>query len=175
MVVFVIGGSGSGKSEYAEGVIMGFGRCKRYYIATMQAYDDEARAKIRRHREMRKDKGFDTIECQKGLPLVDIEPGSDVLLECISNLAANEMFDPAGAGPDTVTSVMAGVDRLADMCLNLVIVSNNIFGDGADYSPETSEYIGKVAEINGKIAERADKVVEVVYGIPLVNEKRAGL
>ena len=173
MITFVVGGSGSGKSEYAESIIMGYDRVKRYYIATMQAYDDEAHAKIKRHREMRKDKGFDTLECQTGLPELDLEAGADVLLECISNLAANEMFDPSGAGTGTVSSVMKGIDRLIHMCRNLVIVSNNVFCDGQDYSPETYEYMDAVAEINKEIANRADAVVEVVCGIPLVNEKGA--
>ena len=61
MVSLVIGGSGSGKSEFAEQLA-----CKtdgkRYYIATMQPYDEEMWEKIKRHQEVRKDKGFETIE-----------------------------------------------------------------------------------------------------------------
>lgn len=167
MINFILGGSGSGKSEYAEGLIMGYKPGRRYYIATMQAFDDEAFAKIKRHREMRKDKGFETIECQTGLVHVDIEPNADVLLECISNLVANEMFDPKGAGEDTVNSVMEGIHRLSSSCRNLVIVSNNVFGEGDDYTAETLKYIDNIAKINNMIADRADAVVEVVFGVPV--------
>jgi adenosylcobinamide kinase/adenosylcobinamide-phosphate guanylyltransferase len=167
MVTFVVGGSGSGKSEYAEGIIMGGKSPNRYYIATMQAFDDEAFAKIERHRKMRAHKGFETIECQKDLPGAPVTPGSDVLLECISNLVANEMFDPAGAGKNTVSSIMEGIDRLLDLTDNLVIVSNNVFGDGDDYSAETLDYIKTIAEVNGRIADISDQVFEVVCGIPV--------
>ncbi len=167
MITFVIGGSGSGKSEYAESMITGYPQGKRYYIATMQAFDEEAYAKIRRHRQMRATKGFDTVECQKDLAAADIEPGGDVLLECISNLVANEMFDPLGAGEDTISSVIKGIDRLIEESGNLVIVSNNIFGEGNDYTDETLKYVKTVARINEMIAQRADAVVEVVFGIPV--------
>ena len=167
MVTFVVGGSGSGKSEYVEGIIMGGKSPNRYYIATMQAFDDEAFAKIERHRKMRAHKGFETIECQKDLMGAEVTPGSDVLLECISNLVANEMFDPEGAKENTVSAIMEGIDRLHDLTDNFVIVSNNVFGDGDDYSAETLDYIKTIAEVNGRIADISDQVFEVVCGIPV--------
>ncbi len=167
MVTFVVGGSGSGKSEYAEGIIMGGSSPNRFYIATMQPFDEEAFAKIERHRKMRAHKGFETIECQRNLADAGVSPGSDVLLECISNLVANEMFDPKGAKEKTTSAIMEGIDRLRNLADNFVIVSNNVFGDGDDYSPETLEYIKTIAEVNGRIADISDHVVEVVCGIPV--------
>ena len=91
------GGSGSGKSAYAEECIVRMSQgLSRYYLATMQVYGEEGRKKVERHREMRKEKGFVTIEQQTRLEdaVSRIEnPGkSSVLLECMSNLTANEMF-----------------------------------------------------------------------------------
>ena len=40
------GGSGSGKSAYAESVITGFGDFERIYIATMYPFDEESHARI---------------------------------------------------------------------------------------------------------------------------------
>ena len=55
------GGSGSGKSAYAESLLYS---CEgiRYYIATMQIYDAEGEKKVERHRKLRAGKGFLTIE-----------------------------------------------------------------------------------------------------------------
>ena len=53
MMTLVIGGAASGKSEFAEGLVLDAGNLPRYYIATMQPFDDECRARVRRHREMR--------------------------------------------------------------------------------------------------------------------------
>lgn len=50
-----------------------------------------------------------------------------MLLECMSNLTANEMFEPEGAGDDAVEAVLAGVEALRGRCIHLVIVTNDIF------------------------------------------------
>ena len=97
MIHLVTGGSGSGKSAYAEQCILDFGGTRRVYIATMQPFGAEGQARIARHRKMRAAKKFSTIECYTNLKEVELEPGSDVLLECMSNLTANEIFDPSGA------------------------------------------------------------------------------
>ena len=65
MLHVVTGGSGSGKSVYAETELLRLAKqnnCKKYYIATMEPFGNETLKKIARHREMRKDKGFDTLE-----------------------------------------------------------------------------------------------------------------
>ena len=53
MIHLVTGGSGSGKSAYAEQCILDFGGTRRVYIATMQPFGAEGQARIARHRKMR--------------------------------------------------------------------------------------------------------------------------
>lgn len=67
MLILVTGGSGSGKSAFAEDRILSLGEAKRIYIATMHPFDQESFKRIERHRKMRAGKGFDTIECYTGL------------------------------------------------------------------------------------------------------------
>ena len=52
MFTLVVGGSASGKSAYAESLVLQSERLPRYYIAAMQPFDDECRARIARHRKM---------------------------------------------------------------------------------------------------------------------------
>ena len=66
MFTLVTGGSGSGKSEYAESLTESW-ETPKIYIATMFPYDRESEKKIQRHREMRRHKGFHTVECFTGL------------------------------------------------------------------------------------------------------------
>lgn len=60
----------------------------------MQIWDEEMQAKVARHHRMRQGKGFTTIEQPTALEQAasQMEPEAAVLLECMSNLAANEMF-----------------------------------------------------------------------------------
>ena len=193
MFVVVTGGSGSGKSEYAENRVLAFNDPLRFYVATMQSYDAESEARIARHRKLRAGKGFETVERQLDLKNLDLsvwkqtgtkehgrgpggeagkEPGREpgtvsVLLECVSNLAANEMFDPAGAGENALDEIELGIDRLLEQCDNLVAVTNEIFSDGVTYSPETQAYQDLLGKINRYMVARADEAVEVVCGIPV--------
>ena len=64
MMVVVTGASGSGKSEYAEGVAVKLaGKGDLYYLATMRVYGEEGVRRVERHRKLRAGKGFQTAEC----------------------------------------------------------------------------------------------------------------
>ena len=65
MIVLVTGGSGCGKSTWAEKLVSALPAEKRVYIATMQVYDEESVQRVARHRAQRANKGFTTIECEK--------------------------------------------------------------------------------------------------------------
>ena len=62
MIVVVIGGSGSGKSAYAEKCLLAMEAEKKHYIATMRVFDEEGEKRVEKHRTMRREKGFLTIE-----------------------------------------------------------------------------------------------------------------
>lgn len=51
-MIVVMGGSGSGKSAYAEQLVMEQPERNRYYLATMRIYDAEGEKKVVRHRRM---------------------------------------------------------------------------------------------------------------------------
>ena len=167
MIHVITGGSGSGKSRYAEQQVMELGDHRRIYVATMHPYDEESYRRIDRHRAMRAEKNFETLECYTGLAELEIPAGCDVLLECMSNLVANEMFEPGAAGLHTVNAVLNGVNHLREEAANLIIVTNEIFSDGIAYSSQTRIYQEYLGAINQEIAHMADKVTEVVYGIPI--------
>lgn len=165
MFTVVIGGSGSGKSEYAEELAFLTKESRRIYIATMIAWDEECRQRIAKHRKMRDGKKFETIECSHNLSGLQFPSGrKTVLLECMSNLVSNEMYLD---GEDPMEKVMDGVLHLQKQVKNLIIVTNEVFSDGDCYSAETNRYRRILGEVNQKIARRADRVVEVVAGIPI--------
>ena len=56
MITVITGGSGSGKSAYAEKMVTDFGDLERIYIATMFPFDEESHQRIARHRQMREKK-----------------------------------------------------------------------------------------------------------------------
>lgn len=193
MLHLVTGGCGSGKSAYAEQITCsnslkaGGGRL---YIATMLPYGEETKRKITRHREMRADKGFETVECYIGLEKIagqkivdrqknmsdqnttdsfqrDWIDSSCVLLECMSNLVANEIYEPQGAGGETVEAIIRGVQLLESKCHALTIVTNEVCSECSNDSAQMQAYKKVLSEINRRLAQMADAVTEVVYGIPI--------
>ena len=171
MLELVTGGSGSGKSAYAESRICEYNRQAPkplFYIATMFPYGEETEKKIERHRILRKGKGFETLEWYTGLKQ-HLEDGSlkgaDVLLECMSNLVANEMYMESGAGCHADQAILEGIRELNQQCANLVIVTNEVFSESVQDSSEMKEYKRILGKINREIATMADQVTEVIYGI----------
>jgi adenosylcobinamide kinase/adenosylcobinamide-phosphate guanylyltransferase len=134
----------------------------------MQPFDDECRARIQKHRAMRREKGFETIECYTNLAALEgkLPQGGAALLECLSNLAANERYSPEGAGEGALEALVAGVDVLRAQCETLVVVSNEVFCGGSDYAGDTQGYLRLLADANRALAARADAVCEVVCGVP---------
>ena len=170
MLILVTGGSGSGKSAFAEDKVLSFGTAQRIYIATMHPFDNESYKRIDRHRGMRDGKGFETIECYTGLKDVVLPEGCVVLLECMSNLVANEMFEEQGAHEQTVQAIMAGIENLLRQAAHVVIVTNEIFSDAPAFDEEMNTYLKYLGKINQEIAKKADEVTEVVYGIPVYHK-----
>lgn len=162
MIVLVTGGSGCGKSTWAEKLVSSLPNEKRIYVATMQVYDEESVRRVARHRAQRADKGFTTIECEKDLAAAGIGEGSIVLLEDLVNLTANEMFDGGDVG-----RIVPALESLAKNCRHLIIVTNDVFSDGNEYSESTREYLRQLAAVNSAAAELAEHVIEVVYSIPV--------
>ena len=168
MIVLVIGGSGSGKSAYAERLVKELSDENRVYIATMRVWDRESEIRVARHRAQRAELGFATIECPADLGAIQLPDNATVLLEDVPNLVANEMFDAGG----DVHRIIPALQKLAGSCKNLVMVTGNVFADGGSYDPETLEYMRLLAEVNAAAAVIADCGVEVVYTIPVPFSKR---
>lgn len=190
MITLVTGGSGSGKSAYAESLLSS---CEgiRYYIATMQIYDAEGEKKVERHRKLRAGKGFLTIESPMNVGKIrfacageseqeqyrqeaerKVQGSSEkksALLECMSNLTANEMFTKDGmkSEEEVVEKIVSEIQTLSQKLDNLVIVTNNVFEDGVIYDAGTMEYLRALSRINAALAHLADRVAEVVVGIPV--------
>lgn len=169
MLIFLYGGSGSGKSAMAERLLQAFASDEgNYYIATMWPGDGEARKRIQRHQAMRAGKGFRTVERYTALEKLTLPQGCSALLECVGNLAANEMFAPEGAGEPAQAAVLSGVAALRARAAHLILVSNDVGRDGTVYPPETQAYQLLMGELNRRLCAESDLAVEMVCGLPIV-------
>nr|WP_317448754.1 bifunctional adenosylcobinamide kinase/adenosylcobinamide-phosphate guanylyltransferase [uncultured Sellimonas sp.] len=170
MFVVVTGGSGSGKSAMAEDISQSLCSGPKIYAATMIAYDEESRRRIERHRKQRTGRQFTTLECPSGLEeLVFEEKVPLILLECISNLVANELYsgeDFSMQDPEeTAERIICGIEHLADRADHLVVVTNEMFQNGTK-DDEMKQYLSVAGQVNRYLMEKADVFIEAVYGLP---------
>ena len=190
MIAVITGGSASGKSQIAEDMIVSLaGGNEMYYIATMLSGNDkENLERIQKHRKNRSGKGFETIECYRDIEksvhyMYDPERGESslrsrlestpekrkkvALLECVSNLTANEMFGGGTVknGEDVACKVTEGIKKLSEEVDVLVIVTNTVFEDGIQYDGTTTDYLRALGKVNRNIFAMADEAYEAVAGI----------
>lgn len=177
MIHLITGGSGSGKSAYAEDWLFHHredGEAPLLYIAAMKPYGKEAEEKIARHHRLRAGKGFVTLERYTDLSNLTIPENTGVLLECISNLTANEFYREDGQEKDaeeTMEVILKGIRCLLDSTGYLAVVTNEVNSDINGYLASTEKYKRLLGMVNQRIASFADQVTEVVYGIPMVVKK----
>ena len=168
----VIGGAASGKSAFAESLCM---ECTgpRVYVATMDAFGDAGGIRVARHRALREGKGFETLERPRGIDALvpHVPKGCTLLLEDVGNLVANELFagdSPcAGDAERAAQEAWRGIDALVAASRDAVVVTVDTFRDGVRYDEGTETWRRAVAQVNARAAACADRVVEVVCGIPL--------
>ncbi len=168
MFTLVIGGAASGKSEFAEDITINLPG-QRIYLATMEPFDDEGRRRVEKHRQQRQGKGFMTLEQYQNLSDLTIPQNSNLLLECLGNLTANELYASNGTG---ILGVLQGIESLLIKCAHLTVVTNEIFSGGDEYEGDTLSYMRALGHINCVLAAQADLVVEVVCGLPNVLKGR---
>ena len=167
MMHLVTGASASGKSAYAEDLLVRAKSAEKYYIATMRPWGAEGAARVKKHRAMREGKGFQTIEAFHTLETLKLPQNGSLMLECMSNLLANEQFELGGTDEEILARIRQGIQNLKKETDDLIIVTNEIFSDGCRYDADTIRYIRLLGNLNIWLAEEADFVTEVVYGIPI--------
>jgi len=184
-LIYVTGGAKSGKSSFAEDLLLGMdnGNQKNIYLATSIVFDEEIKAKVALHKERRQDKWI-TAESYKNFSetLKDVlsdERKNNMLVDCLTNMISNIIFEEQDINWDKPSekdfekcniSVEKQVNELINVINrfeNTVIVSNEL-GMGVVPGYPLGRYFREIAgKMNQKIAEIADEAYFVVSGIPM--------
>lgn len=162
-LTFVLGAAASGKSAYAEELVIRTG-APRVYIATSQIYDNEMKEKIAAHQRQRGE-DWRTIECPYDLPdaLAEVRAEEVVLLDCATMWLSNHLLNDA----DIETLTTEFLQSLSDCKGRVVVVSNEV---GMGIVPENAlarRFRNAQGKLNQRLAAAADTAVMVVAGLPL--------
>lgn len=164
--VLFTGGAACGKSYFAEQLIRQLPE-PYYYIATMQPYGADGQAKVAKHRAMRRDIPFTTIERYHDIGGIEFPQRGTVLFEDITNLVADEMFAEDGFRFDIADELIEGCEQLIAKADDILIITNEVGRELYPYTPETRAYIETLGAVNAAIAAQCDAVYEFVAGTPI--------
>jgi adenosylcobinamide kinase/adenosylcobinamide-phosphate guanylyltransferase len=161
-LTLVLGGARSGKSRYAETIIMALPP-PWIYVATAQALDAEMTARIAAHRA-RRGAGWSTVETPRDLvATLAANEKAPILVDCLTLWLSNLMMADA--------PIDAEFDRLAQALAKatapVVLVANEV---GSGIVPDNAlarRFRDLQGGLNQRIAARADTVVLLVAGLPL--------
>lgn len=161
-LTLVLGGATSGKSAYAEGLVMSQG-APRLYLATSQAWDDEMRAKIARHRDQR---GPDWLTWEEPLNvaarLAEVPTDHVVLLDCATLWLSNHLL----AEHDLQAQSHQLCEALTACPAPVVVVSNEVGQGIVPVHALSRQFREAQGRLNQMLAARADLVVQVIAGLP---------
>ncbi len=169
-MILVTGGARSGKSRHAEALIGDSSQV--LYIATSQILDDEMAARIEHHRQGRPEHWQHLDE----LIHADINPNEVVLLECVTTMVTNLLFDYGGdKDPDEwdyqamEQAINAEIQSLIAACqrcpAKVVLVTNEV-GMGIVPESRLARHFRDIAgRVNQQLAAAANEVWLVVSGI----------
>lgn len=163
--VLVVGGQRSGKSRFAEGLVLGSGLAP-VYLATAEAGDGEMRERIATHRG-RRGPSWRTREEPLALPeaiTAESTSATAVLVDCLTLWLANLM----AAGRDLAVEQARLAGALENAAGPVVLVSNEV---GAGIIPANAmarTYADALGELNQRVAATVGRVVLMAAGQPLV-------
>lgn len=167
--LFVLGGARSGKSRYAQAraeAIAG----SHSFIATAEAFDDEMRDRIARHRADR-DSRWSTIEAPRELPAaIDALNAKEsvVLVDCLTLWVSNLLF----ADADIPLAGRQLCDAIARFEGTLILVANEV---GLGIVPDNAlarAFRDAAGQLNQSAAATVEEVVLLTAGLPLTLKPR---
>ncbi|MGH1578499.1 bifunctional adenosylcobinamide kinase/adenosylcobinamide-phosphate guanylyltransferase [Planktotalea sp.] len=161
-LTLVIGGAASGKSAFAESLVIAQDK-PRFYIATSRVLDDEMERKVARHVEMRGE-GWTTLDAPLA-PQIALEPRGPtdvVLLDCATMWLMNHLMDDT----DLIAATSALLQGLTDCKADCVVVTNELGLGIVPADPLSRRFRQAQGELNQALAAHADTVFNVIAGLP---------
>lgn len=175
-MILITGGARSGKSSLAERLAASVSD-RVLYIATSEVTDEEMAERVRLHRQARPAHWRTWEGSQQLASVIDQQAaGEAVILECITTLIANLMFELTGATPvETIdfatveTAIQRQIDELLAACARspatIYLVTNEL-GMGIVPENRLARHFRDIAgRVNQRLAAAAESVLLVISGI----------
>ncbi len=159
----VLGGARSGKSAFAESLVLA-SPAPWFYLATAEALDEEMAARIHKHRA-RRDTRWRTIEAPHRLAeaLAEAPEEAPLLIDCLSFWLSNRLL----AGANLAVEIDQLVEILSSRRALTVAVSSEVGLAVIPENPLARAFRDAAGELHQAVAGIAASVTLTVAGCPL--------
>ncbi|KXH83944.1 bifunctional adenosylcobinamide kinase/adenosylcobinamide-phosphate guanylyltransferase [Sporosarcina sp. HYO08] len=179
-LTFISGGVRSGKSAYAEKLLVNEARKNGHrlvYIASGVSTDEEMQKRIEKHQQDRAVEQWITIEqpiqLEKVLPF--IQRGDCVLWDCLTTWLANEMYAGWEVGKPCIEQphcfdrkverLFETIEEIQRIAAHFVIVSNEVLNDWPMYDASMEKFLAWIGKLHQSLVTKANTAIEMNYGI----------
>jgi adenosylcobinamide kinase/adenosylcobinamide-phosphate guanylyltransferase len=180
-LTFISGGVRSGKSAYAEGLLVegaSIAQGRLVYIASGRAVDEEMEQRIEKHKLDRANASWMTIEQSVDLEevLPFIQPNDFVLWDCLTTWLANELYEEQdgtycihveGCMEKKAARLFETIDAIREKAIHFVIVSNEVLDAPASKYEETRIYSKWIGKLHQHLVNMCDDAIEMDSGLPM--------
>lgn len=177
-IILCSGGARSGKSEFAEQLVLSL-KGRKAYVATGQAFDDEMKDRIKKH-QLRRGKEWITFEIPLHLHKnwEQIKNVSDVILiDCLTMFTSNHVFAHGDINTqedsNRIESIILEELRLLLQDINnsndkTVIFVTNEIGLGIVPENKLARYFRDITgRVNREVASAANKMYLTISGVTI--------
>jgi len=181
-ISFITGGVRSGKSSFAERMAMelaqSFNDSQLQYVAAMQPSDVEMKQRIRRHKEVRVQSGYNWKTREKPILIGELartfKSNDIVLLDCLTTWLNNELFivedkwQDEQFQADLFEQMCQGIHAISLKVKALIIVSNEVFYESIQQNELVLIYSKLLGKLHQYIVTTAKQAFLVEAGIPIL-------
>lgn len=165
MIIYVTGGTRSGKSRFAMDLALEKS-ANPVYVATSRIWDADFAKRVERHQQERGPE-WTLLESEKDIHLLPLE-GKVAVVDCITLWLTNLFDDAAYDVEPALAAFRAEIDALVKADATLIIISNEI-GMGVHAATEVGrKFTDLQGWANQYVAAAADQAFLLVSGIPVV-------
>lgn len=178
-IVYITGGARSGKSTFGEDYVNKLNKDK-IYIATAKIWDKEMENRVDLHKEQRGD-SWETIEVYRDFDvnLKYIDKNSGILLDCVTNMITNIIFEDEIDWDNITMEEVAEVEEKVEVEIEklvefgkkhsgtLVLISNELGMGLVPPYPLGRHFRDIAGRMNQKLAKVSDEAYLIVSGLEL--------
>jgi len=167
-LIFIIGGTRSGKSRFALDYANRY-FSKKLYLATCKVIDEEMAQRVENHKKMR---GPEWLTIEEPVNIVERigqfwEKGEVILIDCLTLWLSNLLMR-GESDKNIIDEIGSLIKTIKNNQTSFILVSNEVGMGIVPADPVSRRFRDLQGMANQKFAEASDILIFMVSGIPMV-------